>query len=137
MNRYIYRELTFAERTRLRTVRRAIMLIAVLMGLILFGAGCTTVVTPTGEKVTFIESKWSIINNTGYDLDVIQDGVKIARLSPGQTTMIPPAYWRSASMVSVSAYSNGRYMGANHYTFSHYVAFNWQVNYVEEPGAAR
>ena len=101
-------------------------------------AGCTTVVTPAGDKSTFINSKFGVVNNTGYDLDVFQDGVKVVRLSPGQTVNLPPAFFREASMVSVSGYLNGLYMGANSYTYSRLApSYNWQVDYVTSPGGAR
>jgi len=111
-------------------------LIALLSGLSLLSA-CTTVVTPTGEKTTFINSNWGVVNNTGFDLDVIQDGAKIARLSPGQSIPLPPVCWKEASLVSVSAYSDGRYMGANTYTFSKWTIYNWQVDHVFAPEGAR
>ena len=100
-------------------------------------SGCTTVVTPTGEKTTYINSNWGVINNTGYDLDVIQDGAKIVRLGPGQTITLPPAFWREASLVSVAAYSHGHYIGANNYTFSRYTVYNWQVDHVFKPEGQR
>ena len=101
-------------------------------------AGCTTVVTPCGEKTTYINSPWGVVNNTTYELDVFQDGAKIARLTPGQAIMIPPVGWREASMVSVSAYEKGHYMGANSYTFSRFApAYNWQIDQVNAPGGAR
>ncbi|MGV0949322.1 MAG: hypothetical protein ACOYB3_01525 [Azonexus sp.] len=100
-------------------------------------AGCTTVVTPAGDKTTYINSPWGVVNNTVYDLDVIQDGAKIARLTPGQSMMIPPAFWREYSLVSVSAYTGGKFAGANSYTFSRLApAYNWQIDQVQQPGGA-
>lgn len=99
--------------------------------------GCTTVITPAGEKVVYINSAWGVLNNTAYDLDIVQDGAKITRLSPGQSITIPCIMWREASLVSVSAYCEGRYMGADCYTFSRYTAYNWQVNGVTRPEGTR
>lgn len=107
-----------------------------LLALVLV-TGCTTVVTPAGEKSTYINSNWGIINNTAYDLDVIQDGAKIAKLTPGQSMTLPPAFWREASLVSVAARSQGHYVGANSYTFSRYTVYNWQIDYVIKPEGTR
>jgi len=105
------------------------------LGLLL--TGCTTVVTPAGEKTSYINSPWGIVNNTGYDLDVVQDGAKIGRLTTGQALMLPPLGWRESSLVSVSAFSGGKYMGASSYTFSRYTVYNWQIDHVTAPEGAR
>jgi hypothetical protein len=98
--------------------------------LLALAAGCTTVVTPQGEKCAyFIHSNWGIVNNTAYRLDVFQDGVRICQLSPGQVIQLPPKFWNGPSLVSVSAYDcKGHYRGAANHTFSY--SFNWQINRV-------
>lgn len=109
-------------------LEQGVKLIAV--SLFLLAAGCTTVVTPQGEKCAyFIHSNWGIINNTAYNLDVFQDGVKICRIHPGQIVQLPPKFFGQPSLVSVSAYDkDGHYMGAANNTFSY--SFNWQINRV-------
>lgn len=129
---YIYRELTLSERGRMLSAKRTLGLVAVILALVC--SGCTTVVTPAGDKSTYLNSNWGIVNNTGYDLDVFQDGAKIASLTPGQVLTLPPATWREASLVSVSAYAFGQYVGANSYTFSRYTVYNWQIDHVHHPG---
>lgn len=98
--------------------------------LLALAAGCTTVVTPQGEKCAyFIHSNWGIINNTVYNLDVFQDGVKICRIHPGQIVQLPPKFFNQPSLVSVSAYDkDGHFIGAANHTFSY--SFNWQINRV-------
>lgn len=110
---------------------------AFISALSLAFTGCTTVVTPAGDKTTYANSPWGIVNNTGYDLDVVQDGAKIGRLATGQSIMLPSLVWRESSLVSVSAYSDGKYMGASSYTFSRYTVYNWQIDCVTAPEGAR
>ena len=116
-------------------MKRTLMMVAAALALL--AAGCTTVVTPTGRSVWYLNSNWGVINNTYYELDVFQDGAHIAKLQPGQSVTLPPIMWREASLVSVSAYSGGRYVGANSYTFSIYTVYNWQVDHVFSPEGAR
>jgi len=108
-----------------------------LMPLVLLAlvVGCTTIVTPQGERVSyFIPSGQGVINNTGYNLDVFQDCVKLARLMPGQVLQLPPKF--HPSLVSVSAYDiDGGYHGANSYTF--YGTYNWQIDHVQRPEGNR
>lgn len=101
--------------------------------LLSLAAGCTTVYYPDGQKIVYCRStEWGIVNNTVYELDIFQDGVKIARIVPGQVLAIGRPMWKDSSLVSVSAYSGDYYVGANSYTFSIYTAYNWQIDSVQK-----
>lgn len=101
----------------MKNIKTAMACVALFLGL----GGCATC------------PGWGIVNNTGYTITVTQDGAKIADLRPGQTVVLRPRSWGEASLVSVSAFRDGRYMGANSYTYSRYTPYNWQIDHVFTP----
>ena len=72
------------------------------------------------------------MNNTGYVLVVYQDGELRAKMPPGSAVAIKHRYLlREFSSISVAAYDeSGTYQGAESYTFSKFVPYNWQLDHI-------
>lgn len=107
----------------MRTIKRNAFWIGLLLWLSGMCGGCVS--TPP----------WQLVNNTGYDVKVVQDGKDLATMHTGQAIKVP-GVWLGVSHISVLAYDNGRYIGANSYTFGQ-AAYNWQVDHVFLPEGAR
>lgn len=118
---WIYRPLTSAEEATMRNVKRIALILAIMLAL----SGCATA------------PGWGVVNNTGYNVVVTQDGKIAAHLKPGQTVELLSLSWREPSLVSVLAYdASTNYVGVNTYTFSRYRAYNWQVDHIFQPQGA-
>lgn len=122
---WVNRPLTISEQSKMRSFKRTAFIVAVVVGLTML-SGCTTA------------PGWGIVNNTGYNVNVVQDGKVKASLAPGQAIELVSKAWRDPSLVSVVAYDSAtNYVGANSYTFSRYTYYNWQVDHVFKPEGAR
>lgn len=117
-------------------------LLTLITGASLLVAGCNTTPTYTTYPVPLVQgdprpgtSQQIVINNTGAFLDVLVDGVTVAkRISTGQTVPIPERMFYGKTVVIILAYDDdGRYIGTDHWIFNTGTAEVWQVNNVWLP----
>ena len=103
-----------------------------LAALCVLPTGCYTYGTfyPTANP-----SNQAVLNNTGWTLDVYQDGVIIGKNVPiGAIVPVRPTLWQRQTTVTVTGYSaSGVYMGANTFTFNSCASETWAVNKLEIP----
>lgn len=92
-------------------------------------AGCAHVVTPQGDYLTLDSAGTSVINNTGYPLDIYQDGrLLVKNAGTGSVTRVLPPVWRGHGMVSVIAHTpDGVYVGTDSRAVVSGVASAWTV----------
>lgn len=97
----------------------------------LFSLGCTTIYEaqgprhavdrhpPAGSTTVGATAEHSLVNNTRYTLNVVQDGRTIfTGLEPGQLLPIQARFMTGSTIVTVSGYAaDGRYVGASAWNF--------------------
>jgi len=104
--------------------------------LLLALTGCTTVYN-NGDcnKLSWLNvnpRQW-VLNNTPYDLRVLQDGVAIAKkLEPGQQVPVTPRLLEERIVVTITAHERetGALIGSDTWTFRGWNPEVWQVNEV-------
>lgn len=97
--------------------------------------GCCTPYPPQGCAYPPMCSGQSIVNNTGYLLDVFQDGVLIAKnMGIGQVLPLRAMFFQRTTVVVVTAHDgSGDYVGSDQYIFNSTVAEAWNVSRVYRP----
>lgn len=104
--------------------------------------GCTTTryeptSTPSGTRDRKnVMPGYSVVNNTPYLLDVVQDGNVVSRgIRPGQVLPLRPLWLRRNSTVTVLGYDEATgYAGTDSHIFSSAVSEVWTVNSLIAPG---
>jgi hypothetical protein len=111
-------------------MRKTLSILLLCVGL----AGCTTVYLPNGEKYLTTASRHVVVNNTGFRLDVSQDGLPVTTLETGQSISLTPHWLVPKALVVVIAHdAQGNYAGTDNYTFLSSTAEVWQVDSVRRP----
>lgn len=103
--------------------------------LVLLFTGCTTVITPQGQQYRVIETGYSVVNNTGCLLDVVQDGVTICTgLDTGKVLPLRNPLWRMKTVVTVIGHDKtGNYVGTATWTFIGETPEAWTVTRLDRP----
>ncbi len=110
--------------------------IALLCGLILgLGTGCTTVYEAQGPpQPAKPTADHTVVNNTRYNLNVLQDGrIIFTGLEPGQAVPVRARIFGGTSVVIVTGYTaEGKYVGTAQWTFIWNLPEAWTVSYLIE-----
>lgn len=99
------------------------------------GTGCTTVITPQGCSYRVIETGYSVVNNTGWLLDVVQDGIVICTdLETGKVMPLRNPLWHNKTVVVVTGHDKaGNYIGTATWTFISQTPEAWTVTRLLKP----
>lgn len=118
--------------------RTAIKAILVFACWLLIFTGCCAH-KHRGSKCENARVQQLVLNNTGYLLDVTQDGCVIGQaLTNGQTVAIVPRLFVPRSVVTVTARNaTGGYVGADTWVFCSGLAEVWRVDHVRRPQESR
>lgn len=83
-------------------------------------AGCCTNNYPQGQAYTTAGSSWSVVNNTGYPIDVFRNGKPLGKLEVGQVLPIPFGLFQPEVAVTVVGHTpSGEFIGSSsHHFFS-------------------
>ena len=83
-------------------------------------------------------SQYSLVNNSGYRIDVHQDGKYIGVAQPGQVVPIRGALLWSKTVVTVTGYaSDGSYVGSNSWIYEFGTPEAWTVHQLNKPRQPR
>lgn len=120
------------------TGAQKVMQVACLVSVLLL-AGCTTVITPQGQQYQVVNTGYSVVNNTGLMLDVVQDGVTISTgLATGQVLPLRNPIWRHKTVVTVLGHdATGGYVGTATWTFVSETPEAWTVTRLASPKESR
>lgn len=79
---------------------------------------------------------YMVVNNTGFTLDLFQDGVQIADdLGPGDIQPVRPlVLQRRSNIVAIGHTENGEYAGTDHWSFVSGLPEVWSVGKLYRPG---
>jgi hypothetical protein len=106
-----------------------------LILLTLLLTGCTTIVTqPQGQHYP-VSAKHSIVNNTGFDLDVfLEGGLVQSDLKTGQVFPVPFGFFQDKIAVTVTAHDDQkRYVGTDSLVFYYGAPSIWTVGRLTRP----
>lgn len=106
-----------------------------LIGLLVALTGCTTVYMPNGESYLTTNSPWSIVNNTGVQIDVFSGGTALAKnIETGQVMPIALALFQEETVVTVVGHTrDGKYAGTENQRFYYHTPFTWTVTRLQKP----
>lgn len=111
--------------------------IAALAALTLAGC-CSCPQQPKGHCYTVGTHQWSLVNNTGYLLDVFQDGRELGHCGVGQVLPCRFGLFQPDTVVTVVAHTeNGQYVGTATHRFYAQENETWQVMSVYAPQGTR
>jgi len=82
-------------------------------------------------------SDYTVINNSGYPLKVYQDGKYVGDLAVGQVRCVKGTLLWRRTVVSVTAFDNGNYVGADSWIYEFGVPEAWTVTRLNRPKAPR
>lgn len=146
-NLYLARALpgeTAYGKTRRAATRILKFDLGLLTGVLLLLTGCksTTVyhhTDTTQAGPAYWGSGYAIVNNSGYYLNIVQDGREIAqRIPPGRVFPLKALWLQRISTLTVLAYnSGGGYVGTDSYVFSNRVPETWTISDVLPQGGYR
>lgn len=90
---------------------------------------------PQGNCYPMALAGQSIVNNSGFLLDVFQDGVLIGRnLGVGQVLPVRPTIFQKTTVIVVTGHSvTGDYVGSAKYIFAYNVPEAWSVDRLYQP----
>jgi len=85
--------------------------------------------SPQGGRPCWYMAGQSIINNSGCDLDVVQDGILICKkLRTGQVLPLRPGLFQPSTSISVAGYDSfDNYLGCAEHIFVYSVPEIWRV----------
>lgn len=112
----------------------------VLAATVLFTGCCSCPQHPQGQAYNILGSQWSIVNNSGYLLDVFQDGRKInaGPLGVGQVLPLRMVLFQPDSVVTVVGHTeSGQYVGSGTHRFSSSENDTWSVIQLYAPMPVR
>ena len=79
-------------------------------------------------------SQYTVINNSGYRLNVYQDGKYVGVAEVGQVVPVKGALLWSKTVVSVTGYdSDGSYVGSNSWIYEYGTPEAWTVHNLYNP----
>ena len=79
-------------------------------------------------------SQYTVINNSGYRLNVYQDGKYVGVAEIGQVVPVKGALLWSKTVVSVTGYaSDGSYVGSNSWIYEYGTPEAWTVHNLYKP----
>jgi len=111
-----------------------------LAAAVLFTGCCSCPQQPKGQAYQYFGSQWSIVNNSGYLLDVFQDGRKInaGAVGVGQVLPLRMVLFQPDSVVTVVAHTEaGQYVGSSTHRFSSSENDTWSVIQLYAPMPVR
>jgi hypothetical protein len=101
-------------------------------------AGCCTYTCPQGKSYRVYDSPWSVVNNTGFTLDVFVNSEPAGTLEAGQVLPVRPTYVYPDAVVSVVGRTrNGTYVGASSHRFFRNDIDAWLVSRLQVPELPR
>jgi hypothetical protein len=114
-------------------------LLPVLLASLTFLAGCTTIITPQGERYQTCYGRYSIVNNSGFKLDIFQDGLLIFKdLDVGQVYPVRPMFLQSKTVIVVTGHTeDGEYVGTDQWIFLNSTPEAWTVTRLYQPKPPR
>ena len=85
--------------------------------------------SPQDQQARYWNSGYSVVNNTAFLLDIVQDGQVIARrLKPGQVLPLRSLWFQRISNVSAIGFeSDGTYVGTDAFIFTNVYPQTWTV----------
>jgi hypothetical protein len=107
---------------------------------VMFTGCCSCPQHPQGQAYNILGSQWSIVNNSGYLLDVFQDGRKInaGPLGVGQVLPLRMVLFQPDSVVTVVGHTEGgQYVGSGTHRFSSTENDTWSVIQLYAPMPVR
>lgn len=111
-----------------------------LASAVLLTGCCSCPQHPQGQAYQVFGSQWSIVNNSGYLLDVFQDGRKVNAgvVSLGQVLPLRIVLFQPDSVVTVVAHTEaGEYVGSATHRFSSSENDTWSVIQLRAPMPVR
>jgi len=118
-------------------MKNKIVYTALMLALVSILTGCCSCPQhPTGQAYQFMGSQWSIVNNSGYLLDVFQDGRKVNAgvVGLGQVLALRIVLFQPDSVVTVVAHTeSGDYVGSATHRFSSTENDTWSVIQLHAP----
>jgi hypothetical protein len=103
--------------------------------LALAATSCTTVYMPNGESYRTANSPWSIVNNTGVQLDVFSGGHALVKnLETGQVMPIALVLFQEETVLTVVGHTpDGKYVGTESQRFYYHTPYTWAVTRLQKP----
>ncbi len=96
---------------------------------------CTTIYSPEGTQYRRVPAQWTVVNNTGVQIDIFNGGIPIAKnVETGQVMPIPQTFFVTEAVITVVAHTaQGQYVGTNSRRFLSTEATAWTVNTLDTP----
>jgi hypothetical protein len=86
--------------------------------IILLLTGCCSCPKPQGQTYYLADSAWTVVNNSGYPLDVFRNGKPLGKLEVGQILPIPIGLFQPEIAVIVIGHTEtGQYVGTASHRF--------------------